>query len=83
MRKRIVPVMHERIPIARCCRKARPMMFLFVLLLLMGAPICAEDLVFPQGQILNLSSAEKRSYARLDFTVKVQLARTALLLLPD
>jgi hypothetical protein len=64
-------------------RKSRPWAFLFGLFLLMSVPVYAEDLVFPQAQFLNLSSAEKRSYARLDFTAKVQLTHTALLLLPD
>jgi hypothetical protein len=46
-------------------------------------PLLAEDLVFPQGQFLNLSNPEKRSYARLDFTAGLALRSSWLSLWPE
>ena len=51
--------------------------------LLAGMPLLAEDLVFPQGQFLNLSNSEKRSYARLDFTAGLALRSSWLSLWPE
>ena len=48
-------------------RKIQPTVTLPALFLLACLPVRAEDLVFPQGQFLNFSAVEKRSYARLDF----------------
>ncbi len=42
-------------------------------LLLACVPVLAEDLVFPQGQFLNLSTVEKRVYARLDLAAGLRL----------
>jgi len=44
-----------------------------IAVLLAGVPVWAADLVYPQGQFMNLTTAEKRSYARLDFGVGLRI----------
>ena len=54
----------------QCALMAWP---LLVSMLMACLPLGATDLVFPQGQYMSLTSGERRAYARLDFTVGLQV----------